>query len=371
MKKLKGKSEIERMKEMMDIVSPTNSTRTTILKERQAPNQKQYGVVKENAQYYIMESTNNGYKHINGRRNKKDFQYRSYSLALKQMNLLFSSLNEVYQNDGRGINLFEDKKYILKRRRTTYNEQEDEPDTPTAPPVAPVTAPPVAAPPAAPVDTKRVGRPGLVKKSGSPMQPEPTPAQTPPPVSVDVDIEEPDMSGGGMDFDSEMDSIERELGGGEESPEKEIQSLTGQLGQALRQGEDANVVDTELTKYVVNSVFSALNLGELTDEDKLGIIKKVRNAGTGEEESGTPDNPQIGMPGGHPEEEDDTEMEIDGLDTGMEDEELDLTGFEDFEDDFEVSEDVLYGDGEMQDDDIAGTLKSFVTKTVDSYLSSK
>ena len=30
------------------------------------------------------------------------------------------------------------------------------------------------------------------------------------------------------------------------------------------------------------------------------------------------------MPGGHPEEEDDTEMEIDGLDTGMGDEELDL-----------------------------------------------
>ena len=78
------------------------------------------------------------------------------------------------------------------------------------------------------------------------------------------------------------------------------------------------------------------------------------------------------MPGGHPEEEDDTEMEIDGLDTGMEDE-LDLSGFDDFEDE-EMSgmeEDMLYGDGESQGGDIAGTLKSFVQNTVDSYLSSK
>ena len=72
MKKLKGKSEIDRMREMMNIVNPVDSTRTTIIKERQAPDQKQYGVVKENAQYYIMESTDNGYEHINGRRNKKD-----------------------------------------------------------------------------------------------------------------------------------------------------------------------------------------------------------------------------------------------------------------------------------------------------------
>ena len=62
----------------------------------------------------------------------------------------------------------------------------------------------------------------------------------------------------------------------------------------------------------------------------LKIIKKVKNAGTGKEEFGTPDTPQIGMPGGHPEEEEDTEMEIDGLDTGMGDEELDLYAVESF-----------------------------------------
>ena len=54
----------------------------------------------------------------------------------------------------------------------------------------------------------------------------------------------------------------------------------------------------------------------------------------------------------------------------MEDE-LDLSGFDDFEDEVEVSEDVLYGDGDSEDGDIAGTLKSFVQKTVDSYLNTK
>lgn len=378
MKKLKGKSEIERMREMMNIVSPNNSTRTTILKERQAPNHKQYGVVKENAQYYIMESTSNGYKHINGRRNKKDYQYRSYSSALKQMNLLFSSLNEVHQNNEEGINLFEEKKYVVRVPKKNYNEQEQAapvtPERETQPAPAPTSPAPAATP-------TKMGRPGLVKKDGAPSTPEAPPTPTPQ-VDVDVDVEEPMSQGptstddvatpttGGIDFDAEVSSIERELGGGEESPEKEIQSLTGQLGQALRQGDDENVVDTELTKYVVNSVFSALNLAELTDEDKLDIIKKVKNAGTGEEEFGTPDTPQIGMPGGAPEEEDDTEMEIDGLDTGMEDE-LDLSGFDDFEDEVEVSEDVLYGDGDSEDGDIAGTLKSFVQKTVDSYLNTK
>ena len=164
-----------------------------------------------------------------------------------------------------------------------------------------------------------------------------------------------------------LEKIERELGGGEESPEKQIQSLTGKLGQALRQGESENLVDTELTKYVVNSVFSALDLAELTDEDKLEIIRKVKNAGTGEEQPGTPDMPMGAMP---PEEEEDTEMEIDGLDTGMGDE-LDID-LEDFED--EMTEDMLYGDGEGEesgDEGLTNSLKSFVQKTVDSYIENR
>ena len=77
------------------------------------------------------------------------------------------------------------------------------------------------------------------------------------------------------------------------------------------------------------------------------------------------------MPGGPPEEEDDTEMEIDGLDSGMGDEELDID-IDDFED-MEIEEDVLYGDGDSEtpDDDITMSLRRFVQNTVDSYIGQK
>ena len=210
------------------------------------------------------------------------------------------------------------------------------------------------------VSASQVNKPG---QSTSPTPPVDGPKPPMGPTSTD-DIGAPPS--GEVDFDAEVASIERELGGGEESPEKQIQSLTGKLGQALRQGEAENLVDTELTKYVVNSVFSALDLAELTDEDKLDIIRKVKNAGTGEEQPGTPDIPMGGMP---PEEED-SEMEIDGLDTGMDDV-LDID-LEDFED--EMTEDMLYGDGEGEesgDEGLTKSLKSFVQKTVDSYIDNR
>jgi hypothetical protein len=79
------------------------------------------------------------------------------------------------------------------------------------------------------------------------------------------------------------------------------------------------------------------------------------------------------MPGGHPEEEDDTEMEIDGLDTGMDDElDIDIDDFED-EEMSEMEEDMLYGDGESNGGmtDLTQSLRDFVVKTVDSYIDTK
>ena len=390
---LQGRSQIDRMHELMNSMSSnSNVTKNPIVtKEKNAVDGKVYGIVKENSYYVIKEHNGIGYTYINGLKNKTDFKYNSYSDAMKQMNLMFGSLNEAY-GYREGVDLFSEgkKRYVIRRPKTQQEQEEvavadDEfvdpnpsvgsgevpqgPPSPTAPrPTnnrASATEPPVT-PPKAPA-----GKPAMPTPAGRPAMP--TPAGKPVGTST-----------GGMDFDSEVASIERELGGGEETPEKEIQSLTGKLGQALRQGEDQDLVDTELTKYVVNSVFSALNLAELTDEDKLDIIKKVKNAGTGEEEFGTPDtpdmggrsnnSPQIGMPGGHPEEEDDTEMEIDGLDTGMDDElDIDIDDFED-EEMSEMEEDMLYGDGEDSNGgmtDLTQSLRDFVVKTVDSYIDTK
>ena len=379
---LKGINELDRMRVLMGQTTSTSSesSQSTVLKEITGPNNKIYGVIKENSYYHIMENKNDTYTYTGGLANKNDYRYNSYSEALKQMNLMMSSLNEIHDSR-KGINVFEEKRYIINAQK-----QEAVPPTQSEP------TPPVARPP---MDKPPVARPPMDKPQKT-NKPTSLPASsfnkpsgvTPPTVGGDMNtppdmpVETPPMEspGVGEDFDAEVSSIERELGGGQETPEKEIQSLTGKLGQALRQGEESNLVDTELTKYVVNSVFSALNLAELTDEDKLDIIKKVKNAGTGEEEFSSPDNPdmggnpnnspQIGMPGGHPEEEDDTEMEIDGLDTGMDDE-LDID-MEDFED--EMTEDMLYGDGDDsgdEDDGLTSSLRSFVQKTVDSYIDNR
>jgi len=405
---LQGKSQIDRMHELMNSMNTSTVIKNPVVpKQKNAVDGKTYGIVKENSYYIIKEHNGRDYDYINGLKNKTDFKYNSYSEAMKQMNLMFGSLNEAY-GYREGVDLFQEdkkKRYVIRVPKTRQQEQEEigfdaaldqltnkqdtgfvdpnpgvgsgdvpqgppapttprdnsrpkasGPTTPGTPPVTPPVTPPRAPAPTKPTPT---GRPTLPTK--------PTPTKGAPT--------------GGMDFDAEVSSIERELGGGEETPEKEIQSLTGKLGQALRQGEAEQVVDTELTKYVVNSVFSALNIGELTDEDKLEIIKKVKNAGTDEEIPGTPDMPgmggkpstaQIGMPGGHPEEEDDTEMEIDGLDSGMEDEELDLD-IDDFEDE-SMEEDMLYGDGEESNGgitDLTQSLRDFVVKTVDSYIDTK
>ena len=350
-------------------------------------------------------------------KNKTDFKYGSYSEAMKQMNLMFGSLNEAYGYEG-GVDLFKEgkKRYVIRPQKRQQEQEEmgfdaaldqltDKQDTEFTDPNPSVGVgekPQGPPPPVNPIDNSRAkaipqgdGGGGATSQAPTPTKPIQTPTPTKPtpaggatmPTRAGAPTPSTPPTGaptGGVDFDAEVASIERELGGGEESPEKEIQSLTGKLGQALRQGEDQDLVDTELTKYVVNSVFSALNLAELTDEDKLDIIKKVKNAGTGEEEFGTPDtpdmggrsnnSPQIGMPGGHPEEEDDTEMEIDGLDTGMDDElDIDIDDFED-EEMSEMEEDMLYGDGEDSNGgmtDLTQSLRDFVVKTVDSYIDTK
>ena len=343
---LQGKEQLDRMKQMMNEMSGSESTPTTLLKSREASNGNNYGVIKENNKYYIMESHDGGYRHIDGFNNKENYEYRSYSAALKNMNLLFSSINEVH-NHKDGINLFEGKRYVIRTPKTEQEETQIEPPTEVTPP------------------KPTVGRPGLVRGSGQTQPPvekpiSDVPAETTDPnmggeMDFDSEVETTDPNmGGEMDFDSEVSSIEKELGGGEVDIEKEIQSLTGQLGQALRQGEQTNIVDPELTKYVVNSVFSALNLGELSNEDKLGIIKKVKNSGN-EGEMG------LDSVGDEPM---DLEMPMDGLDSGMGDE-LEIPNFDDIE------EDVLYGDGVPNEDDLTKALKSFVQKTVNSYIEEK
>ena len=148
--KLQGKTELSRIHELMGSVGGSSKSKNPkIIKESFAANGKNYAVVKENAQYIIKESINGNFEYINGLRNKTDFTYRSYSEALKQLNFMHGSLNEAYNSRG-GVNLFEDKRFVLKRPKMEQAspEVDVEIDVPATPPTG--AAPAGVIPPAVP-----------------------------------------------------------------------------------------------------------------------------------------------------------------------------------------------------------------------------
>jgi hypothetical protein len=77
----------------------------------------------------------------------------------------------------------------------------------------------------------------------------------------------PEMGGeDGEDMGSEM--------GGEETSFKDIQKLTGKLSQKIREIEDEQPLTGKDVKYVINSILSALNLDELSSDDKEEIVSR-------------------------------------------------------------------------------------------------
>jgi len=97
------------------------------------------------------------------------------------------------------------------------------------------------------------------------------------------DEEETDTEEGEEEFDF---GDEEEIGDeGEDvvgdDPIKDIQRTTGKLGQQLRDTED---LSSDMQKYVVNSVLSALDLSRLDSNDKDSIINKIESGDNPKEE---------------------------------------------------------------------------------------
>ena len=231
--KLKGQDKINRIMEIAmygDVEkNVANHTETTsFLKEGKDGNV--YAIVQEKDGYHIKLGLNESdLDYIDGLRNKKKNQFKSYSAALKRMNLIFQPINEQY-NEGVGDNMYGD-----------LQDQEERFTLKT---------------PDAPSDDE------------------------------DMDMGDEDMDMGdeemGMDDEMDMDDEDMEMGddmdseeGEEEEMEgvmKSIQKLTGKLGQKLRDGEED--LESEDVKYVINSVLSALDLNKLEDEDKEDIVSR-------------------------------------------------------------------------------------------------
>ena len=250
--KLQGMDKINRMIEISryneNIPQPINEDKSNEYK-KVLPDGNTYNIVKEKNGYVIKKGiTESTQEYLDPMKNRK--YYSSYSQALKRLNLIIKEIN-VSEGYTKNLSLFNENKdnsqrYTLK---LPTNEQ-DAPAPEPAPAPAPVPAP----------------------------VPEPAPVPSP----------EDDM---GMEDDmSSEDDMGNEEGQEDELVTlKTIQKLTGKLAQKLRafSSDEENKMTSNDTKYVINSVLSALDLNSLEEEDKEEIMSKFDGEeGMGEEGMG-------------------------------------------------------------------------------------
>jgi hypothetical protein len=247
--KLEGIDKIRRMIELsqynLNTPKPINEVSSNEYRKTLADGNT-YHIVKEKTGYVIKkglyESTAEYIEPIKSRR-----FYPSYSQALKRLNLITKEVN-LNEGQTRNISLFTENDDVVE-----YFLDLDEQADPTPPAPAPAPAP-VPAPP-------------TEEPMSEPPMPEP-PTEEPMP--------EPEMP----PMDDEGDEDEDEV-----VTMKSVQKATGKLAQKIRTflADEENEMTSEDTKYVINSVLSALDLSSLDDEDLDEIIAKFEGEEDGEE----------------------------------------------------------------------------------------
>ena len=260
--KLQGQEKIQRILEISrykeNIPNSINETSRVEFGKTLADG-NQYEIVREKLGYVIKKRIDESLDYIDQMKNRK--YYRSYSQALKRMNLMAGELNRLNENEF-GVSMYniqEQSKFTLKLPKSA----EEAP------------APEMMDSPEMDVDME-MGDDEM---------------------TMDTDMEVGD--------DMEMDSEEsQEMGSDEEEIDfKTIQKLTGKLGQKIRTMNDSVGMTSEDIKYVMNSIISALDFSKLDMEDKEDILSKIED-----EES------DYGMEG------DDLDMDLSGdeeLDLGL------------------------------------------------------
>jgi hypothetical protein len=241
----------------------------------------QYEIVKEKLGYIIKKRIDESLDYIEPMKNRK--YYKSYSQALKRMNLLAGELNRLNENEDE-VSMFtlkEQKKFTLKLPKQ---------EVPTPEPA------PAPEPESAPADG----------------------------MDMDMDLSM-DTEAGDETMDMEMDTETPEMGAEEEVDFRVVQKLTGKLGQKIRTMNDSVGMTSEDIKYVLNSVLSALDLEKLDDEDKEDIMAKLEEVETDYES----DEMDLDMTG-------DDEMDMD----------LDMTSDEPVEGEMGEQDDMYLGIGD-------------------------
>jgi len=239
-----------------------------------------YGIVRERLGYIIKKGLNEStLDYSDSIRHRK--YHRSYSEAMKKLNLVAGELNRLHENT-EGISLIGEqpeskKKFILKQNKPKSDlGSGSSPDMGGMPPPPP--APDMGATPPPPAAPDMAGMPPSDDSASF----NPTGGDEPMPGMGDdpmMGSDEEPMPGMGSDEEpmpgmGDEDTSEDEETGGTATL-KTIQKLTGRLSQKIRTFDKEKGLDSQDIKYVLNSVISAIDLSKLDDEDRDNILDKL------------------------------------------------------------------------------------------------
>lgn len=236
--KLEGQEQISRILE----ISNYGSKPTTLSENKnskadysiQMADGKYYGIVKEKTGYVVKVGISESELDYNEpMQNRK--HYKSFSQAMKKVNLIAGELNRIHENT-EGVNIIgEQKKFVLKTPEPKVDVDID------------------------------VDEPSMEPEADLDMD-----------VDMDVDMDmDSEESVDDLDMDLDLDDTEEEVEvevEDEESSFKAIQKLTGKIGQKLRTYDKNQGLSSEDIKYVLNSIISAVELDKLSEEDKEDIL---------------------------------------------------------------------------------------------------
>ena len=248
--KLQGMDKINRILEISRYNEPSqNITESKADYSIQLADGNYYGISNEKNGYIVKKGINESeLDYIEPMKNRK--YYKSYSQAMKKINLLAGELNRINEHAENISLIGEQKKFVLKT---------PESETP---------------PPAPESGMSDLG--GSSKSSGD---------------EIDLDLGMEDSDGGSEEIDlgiedSELPPLDGGISDDKEDDEdvsfKLIQKLTGKLGQKLRTLESNEGMSSEDIKYVLNSIISAVNLDSLSGEDLEDVLSNFEEDEEGE-----------------------------------------------------------------------------------------
>jgi len=237
--KLQGEEKLRRIMEIArynEVDNSASNVNETVDYTRQLADGKYYSIIHEKNGYIIKSGLNESEMDYAERIENRRY-HSSYSKALKKLNLMAKELNTLHENE-EGLELFgeQDKKFVLKTPKPEVEEPAPSPE------------------PEMDLDLD-MGSEGGEEE-----------------LDLDMDLGMDD-EGGEEELDMDLDLDAEAPAEEEEISIKEIQKLTGKLGQKLRTIDQQDGLTSEDIKYVLNSIISAVDLEKLSEEDKEDILE--------------------------------------------------------------------------------------------------